>query len=274
MGYKRVFGLVMVWAHPCQACYHTLEEATHKLVLLADESMVWAYTVVWLNEALSHMSLSSEGHVSTVTGGMPSKDTHGWLHQLQICKLLQHKDMVVCSEGLNSKLEALQFTFQKLPLWDAAAPSEPACKPQLIEVDLSSMQPESMTTAFPVPTTTPVLPFSSWYCWASWWHHHGNQPTAPGGLGTAAADFPCSLSPCPSMQCAKERAAISNPRGFNWRNRGSPLGQKGQTLLSLLQWQPSCRCLCGQPHQVAPPASLMLLTHCSSQLCQRHQRWQ
>ena len=66
--------------------------------------------------------------------------------------------MVVCQEGLNSELEALQFTFQELPLWDVTTPSEPTHEPQLIEVDLSSVQPGSGTTAIQTPTTTPVLP--------------------------------------------------------------------------------------------------------------------
>ena len=156
--YKRVFGLVAVWAHPYQAHYHNLEVAAHKLALLVDESADWAYAFVWLNEALSHAPLLSEGHISAMMDGVPSADACGWLYQLQICKLLQHKDMVVCSESLNGELEALQFTFQELPLWDAAAPGKPAYEPQLIEVNLSSMQPESMTTTIQTPTSTLVLP--------------------------------------------------------------------------------------------------------------------
>ena len=69
-GYKKVFGLVVVWALPHQACYHTLEVAAHKLVLLVDESADWAYTFVWLNKALSHAPLLSEGHISTMMDGM------------------------------------------------------------------------------------------------------------------------------------------------------------------------------------------------------------
>ena len=88
LGYKRVFGLVMVWVHPCQAHYHTLKEAAHKLALLVDESADWVYGFVWLNEALSHALLSSEGHISAMMDGMPCTDACGWLHQLQICKLL------------------------------------------------------------------------------------------------------------------------------------------------------------------------------------------
>ena len=94
--------------------------------------------------------LLSKGHTT-------SADAQGWLHQLQIHKLLQHKDMVVCLEGLNGKLESLQSTFQVVPLWNTATPSKPADKPQLIEVDLGNVQPESMTTDIPVPPTALVL---------------------------------------------------------------------------------------------------------------------
>ena len=90
-----------------------------------------------------------------MTDGTPSADACGWLHQLQIGKLLQHG---VMPRGFEQQLEALQFTFQELPLWDAATPSEPICEPQLIQVDLGSMQPDSVTTAIQAPTTTPTLP--------------------------------------------------------------------------------------------------------------------
>ena len=122
---KRVIGLTAVWAHPHQACFQTLEEVAHKLVLLADESADWPYTFVQLNDAVSHAPLLNEGHISTMTDGMPSGDAHSQLHQLQICKLLQHEGMVVCPEGLYCELEPLQFTFPELPLWDAAAANEP-----------------------------------------------------------------------------------------------------------------------------------------------------
>ena len=94
---------------------------------------------VQLNEALSHVPLSSEGYISVMMDGAPCVDACGWLHQLLICKLLQHNNMVVCSEGLNSELEALHFTLLEMPLWNDAAPRKPACKPQLIEVDLGSI---------------------------------------------------------------------------------------------------------------------------------------
>ena len=64
---------------------------------------------------------------------------------------------VVCPEGLNGELEALQFTFQELPLWNAAAMDEPTWDPLLIELDLGSVQPNSVKTTIQIPTTTPVL---------------------------------------------------------------------------------------------------------------------
>ena len=66
--------------------------------------------------------------------------------------------MLIFLEGLDGELEALQFIFQELPLWNAAIPGKPACEPQLIEVDLSSVQAESMTTNIQVPSIAPVLP--------------------------------------------------------------------------------------------------------------------
>ena len=94
-------------------------------MLLADVGMDWPYTFMQLNDAISHAPLSNKGHVSTMTVFAPSAHAYCWLHQLQVCKLLQHKGKVVCLEGLNGELEALQFTFVGIPLWDAAAPSEP-----------------------------------------------------------------------------------------------------------------------------------------------------
>ena len=186
--------------------------------------MDWAYIFVQLNEGLSHAPLSSEGHISAMTGGVLSVDTHGWLHQLQICKLLQHKDRVICPEGLNGKLEALQFTFEKLPLWDAATPSKPACEPQLIEVDLGSEQPESATTVPQTSTTTLVLPLLWWILWsllvtspqASTWSFRGPWHSC--------SRLPLEPQPCLSVQHAEERATVggTGDSAPNRRNRRSP----------------------------------------------------
>ena len=73
---------------------------------------------------------------------------------------MQHEGKVVCPEVLNGELEALQLTFPELPLWDIATPSGPFQEPQLLEVDLHSVQPEGMTTTIQAPTITPVLTYS------------------------------------------------------------------------------------------------------------------
>ena len=120
---ERVFSLTAVWAHQHQVHIPTLPEAASKLVLLADVSKIWPYSFVWLNDAMAQVPLSDEGHVNAMMDDTPSADAHIQLHQLQVCKLLQHGEKVVCLEGLNRDLDALQFTFPELPLWDAAAPS-------------------------------------------------------------------------------------------------------------------------------------------------------
>ena len=114
-------GSLAGWAHSFQAHYSTLVEAAHKPMLLVDGSTDWVYTFVQLNAPLSN-----KGHISAMTDGAPTADAHSWLHQLQVYKLLQHKDLVVCPEGLNDEMEALHFTFQELPLWDATIPGKPA----------------------------------------------------------------------------------------------------------------------------------------------------
>ena len=77
----------------------------------------------------------------------PSTDACGWLHQRLVEKLLQCKDLVMCPEGLNGQMEASEFTFKELPLWNATAASKPACKPQLMVVDLSGVQPRDVNAA-------------------------------------------------------------------------------------------------------------------------------
>ena len=72
VGCERVFGLTAVWTHPHQACFHTLEEVAHKLVLLADESVGWPYAFIWLNDAISHVPLLNKGHISAMTDIIPS----------------------------------------------------------------------------------------------------------------------------------------------------------------------------------------------------------
>ena len=101
--YEWIFGFRVVWA-PCQAHFETLKEVAHRLGLLADVSTDWLYTFMQLNNAMSYAPLMNKGHISTMMDGVSSADAHGWLHQLQIWKLLQHEGKVVCPEGLPGEL--------------------------------------------------------------------------------------------------------------------------------------------------------------------------
>ena len=157
-GCELVFSLTAMWTHPHQACLYTLGEAACKLLLLADDGPDWPYTFVWMNNTMFHVPLSSEGCISTMTDSVPSTNACSQLHQLQIQKLLQHGGWAVCPEGPNGEHKALQFTFQELPLWNAAAMDEPTQDPPQIELDLSSVQPNSMTTSIQAPTNTLMLP--------------------------------------------------------------------------------------------------------------------
>ena len=99
------------------------------------------------------------------------------------------------------------------PLWNAATPSEATHKLQLMEVDLSGMQYESITTAIQTPTYTLVLPPSCWHCRALWWHCCSNQPTVHECHGVTAGGFPCHLCLCLPAQHTKEAATICSSGG-------------------------------------------------------------
>ena len=49
--------------------------------------------------------------MNAMIDGMPSMNACGCLSQLEVCKLLQCGDQVVCPGGLNGQLEPMQFTF-------------------------------------------------------------------------------------------------------------------------------------------------------------------
>ena len=160
IGYERVFGLSLVWAHLHLACFPTLPEVAHKLVLLADINKDWPYAFIQLNDDVAHVPLSHEGHISAMMDAMPSANAHSQLHQYQVCKLLQQREKVVCPEGLNGDMEALQFTFPELPLWDTTAPSKPFGKPWFLEVDFGHVQPQGVTITIQAPITTLALTHS------------------------------------------------------------------------------------------------------------------
>ena len=121
----QVFSLAVVLAHPHQGHLSTLAEAAHKLMLLVDNGPDWLYAFIHMSNTMLHMPLSDNGHISTMTDGVHSGKACGQLHQQQVWKLLQHGNLVVFPEGLNRESEALQFSFQELPLWNAASMDGP-----------------------------------------------------------------------------------------------------------------------------------------------------
>ena len=152
-----------------------------------------------------HPYLTWRAHVSTMTDGVPSMQMHHMAGSTtcRYANCCSTRARVVCPEGLNSELEALQFTFPELPLWDMAAPGEHFREPQLLEVDLGSVQPEGMTTAIQAPTTIPVLiQPSGWYYWASPWHCHGHQLASARGPWNGCSGLPPQPQPLsPSVVC-------------------------------------------------------------------------
>ena len=271
-GCKRVFDLVTVWAHPCQAHYTTLAEVACKLMLLMYGSADWVYAFIQLKEALSHAPLSSMGHISAITDGAPSMDACRQLHQLLVCKLLQYKDLVVCPEGLNGQMVASQFTFKDLPLWDTAVPGTPAHKPQLMVVDLRSMQPEGVATTIQTPNSTPVLSPSSRQCWAFWLHHCSNQPAAHGCYGVTAASFPHHPSCCILAQHTKETATICSsgapPAAKELEDPFRPEGMYSITSVPIATFTTTIPIMMQMSPQVHIPAGALSFTHITPQILQ------
>ena len=227
--HEQVFGLTALWAHPHQACLHTLEEVVHKLLLLVDDGPDWPYAFVQMNDTVSHAPLSSEENIGAMTDSMPSTNACSQLHQLQVWKSLQHSSWVAWPEGLNGELETLQFTFKSyhsgmLPPWmNLPGPTSNRVGPQQCPAWQHDNHPSD--SHYHIGAT----PFSSHLCWAFLWHHHGHQPVAPGGLGAAAVGFPHHLDPVSLHSMPNKRDAISSLGGSDsmWSNRGSLWTQWG-----------------------------------------------
>ena len=95
-----------------------------------------------MNDTVFHIPLSNKGHIGAMTDGICSTNACSQFHQLQVWKLLQHGDSVVFPEGLNRECEALPFSFQELPLWNAAMVDGPAQDLPMIEVVLGGTEPD------------------------------------------------------------------------------------------------------------------------------------
>ena len=133
------------------------------------------------------------------------------------------------------------------------------------------MQPESMTTstqaplyytrATPSPANTVVPPMTL------------PQPSACNSRGPWNGCSRLPLQPPPlslSAACPGESCHQCSPGGSAhsiWRNRISPQTRGDGLSHPCPDSNPHTDISCGWPHQVTPPASFMLLTHCSSPLC-------
>ena len=219
-----VFGLTTVWTHPCQAHFYTLEETACKLILMVDKRMDWPICLCMANQCapIKWMTHQHRDRWCTQCG-------HPWLASSAAHKQTFATQGHDCMpKGLNGGLEALQFIFQELPLWDTAAPGKPIYKPHLIEVDLGRMQPDSVTTTIQVPTTTLVLcplqlillGLPSTSPWPSICNSRGPWSGCYG--------LPLQPQPCLPEQYAKEKATISGPGGttLNQRNGRSPWARR------------------------------------------------
>ena len=117
--------LAVVWAHPPQGHFNTLAKAGQKLMLLADNGSHWPYVFVHISNTMLHVPLSNNRHIGAMTDGVHTVNACSQLHQLQVWKLLQHDNSIVFPVGLNREPEALQFSFQELPLWNVASVDGP-----------------------------------------------------------------------------------------------------------------------------------------------------
>ena len=84
----------------------------------------------------------------------PSMNVCGCFSQLEVHKLLQHGDQVVCSKVLNGELESMPFTFPEPAL------SELHHETSLLWVILSHMKPSNEAPIASIPLTS-SLPSSS-----------------------------------------------------------------------------------------------------------------
>ena len=112
VGCERIFGLMAMWAHHHQAHLASLVQVAQCLILLADEGLDWSYTFIWMNDAVLHVLLSSEGHHGILTEGEPQRNPCSLFHQLQAWMFVQCWKQVVCPGGLNAGLDALVSTLR------------------------------------------------------------------------------------------------------------------------------------------------------------------
>ena len=234
---ERVFGLVAVWMHPYQAHHHSLGEVAHKLTLLINIGNDWVYAFAWLNEGALHTTLSSEGHKSVMIDGASSTNTCGCLNQLEVHKLLQCGDQVVCPKGLNGELEPMQSTFSEPPVWNMDALSKHAHEPRFLWINLSSMKQRDEAPVTLVPPTSSVPPSST--------HPATNYPCEAATSMTTELQGLLSWATLDTSELAPEhttpRRSLSVTPGSQPLPRRRVPSDQREWILPLLHWQwPSC----------------------------------
>ena len=110
MAEERVYGLAMVWVHPCQARVSTIDDAVRKLILLASAGPNWPYPFAWFNGDAPHVPLPKEGHFSAMTEWMPSNIPCRRIYQLEVHQVLHSEAQLVYPEGLNGCLVLVTMT--------------------------------------------------------------------------------------------------------------------------------------------------------------------
>ena len=92
--------------------------------------------------------------------GAPSRNAHRHLHQLEVHKLLQCGDEVVCPKDLNGGLEPVLLLLPKLPIRDMDTLGGPVCEPSLLQVNLPSVRARDQMPITPAPCRASTLPSS------------------------------------------------------------------------------------------------------------------
>ena len=249
-----------MWVQPHQDHLSTLVEAAQKLMLLADDSADWLYAFLCMNDTMLHVSCVI-------------RDTSALWHivytvQMPVVGFTATGVEVAatqwpCGVPRGTKW-GVQGSFQELPLWNAATMDGPTQDLPLIEVALGGT--ESKTA-----NTTPVPPPSSYQ--TSTWHCCGSQPTPPGGLGMAAVDFSCHLSPASQHSTSRMKLPSVALVALPPPEQEIHSAGRGQTWPSLI-WQPP---LYRHPqvrlHQNTSPAPFRSVTPLPSLPCQKLWMW-
>ena len=92
---ERLYGLTVVWVHPCQARVPTLDEAVRKLAMVTSLGSNWPNDFVYFNGDALHFPFPKVAHLSAMTDGMPSNIPCGQICQLKVGQLLHLEAQVV-----------------------------------------------------------------------------------------------------------------------------------------------------------------------------------